>query len=248
MRIIISPAKKMREDGDTFAPRQLPRFLAQAEELRDYIRSLDYGQCRALWQCNDAIAALNVERFARMDLQRAATPALFAYDGIQYQYMAPNVFTDAELSYVEAHLRILSGFYGVLRPFDGVCPYRLEMQARTAGFRCDTLYEYWGTQLADALAAEDSCILNLASKEYSRAVRPHLDASVRWVDCVFAERKADKLREKATQAKMARGAMVRYLAETGGEKPEDARGFTRFGFVYSEEDSSPDKLVFVKGE
>ena len=238
----------MREDSDTFAAKQLPHFLAQAEELKEYIRSLNYEQCCALWQCNDAIAALNVERFERMDLQRAATPAVFAYDGIQYQYMAPNVFTDGELAYVEEHLRILSGFYGVLRPFDGVCPYRLEMQARMEGFRCATLYEYWGTLLADALAAEDGCILNLASKEYSRAVRPHLPEGGRWVDCVFAEDVKGKLREKATQAKMARGAMVRYLAETGGETPEDARGFARFGFVYSEEHSSQDKLVFVKGE
>ena len=248
MRIIISPAKKMREDSDVFTAESLPQFLPQAEELRDYIRALSYAQCRALWNCSDAIAAENVARFADMELRTARTPALFAYDGIQYRYMAPNVFTGDELAYVRTHLRILSGFYGFLRPFDGVCPYRLEMQAKMTDFRCGTLYEYWGAQLADALAGEDGCILNLASREYSRAVRPHLAPSVRWVDCVFAENAGGKLREKATQAKMARGAMVRYLAETGAAAPEDARGFDRFGFSYSGEHSSQDRLVFVKGE
>ena len=247
MQIIISPAKKMRTESDTFAPEQLPRFLAQAEELKGYIQSLDYAGCRALWQCNDAIATLNYERFQTMDLPGAQTPALYAYDGIQYQYMAPNVFTVGELSYVREHLRILSGFYGLLRPFDAVVPYRLEMQAKPADFRCKTLYDFWGDTLALALAEETDCIINLASKEYSKAVKPYLPETVRWVDCTFAESVGGKLKEKGTQAKMARGAMVRYLAETGATSPEDMLGFDRFGFGYHEASSSENHLIFIKG-
>ena len=126
----------MRSDSDSFAVAAPPQFLGQAEELKTYLQTLDYDQCRALWRCNDAIAALNFERVRHMDLRRAQTPALFSYDGIQYRYMAPNVFSERELSYVQEHLRILSGFYGLLRPFDGVEPYRMEMQAKLAGFRC----------------------------------------------------------------------------------------------------------------
>ena len=163
MRLIVSPAKKMRSDSDSFAVAAPPQFLEQAEELKTYLQTLDYDQCRALWRCNDAIAALNFERVRHMDLRRAQTPALFSYDGIQYRYMAPNVFSERELSYVQEHLRILSGFYGLLRPFDGVEPYRMEMQAKLAGFRCSTLYEFWGASLAEALAAEDACLVNLAS-------------------------------------------------------------------------------------
>lgn len=248
MRIIISPAKKMRTGGDDFAPEQLPRFLERAEELKGYIQSLDYDGCRALWQCNDAIAELNFERFRSMDLPGAQTPALYAYDGIQYQYMAPNVFTDSELAYVKEHLRILSGFYGLLRPFDAVVPYRLEMQAKPVRFRCKTLYDFWGDTLTLALAEETDCIVNLASKEYSKAVRPYLPETVGWVDCTFAEPVGGKLKEKGTQAKMARGAMVRYMAETGAKSPEDMLGFDRFGFRYSEEVSSKDHLVFIKGD
>lgn len=247
MRIIISPAKKMRVNSDDFAAEQLPRFLDRTEELEDYIRHLDYDGCRALWQCNDAIAALNYERFQTMDLRGAQTPALYAYDGIQYQYMAPNVFTNEELSYVKEHLRILSGFYGLLQPFDAVAPYRLEMQAKPVGFRCGTLYDFWGDTLALALAEECGCIVNLASKEYSKAVRPHLPKTVRWVDCTFAESVGGKLKEKGTQAKMARGAMVRYMAETGVERVEDMLGFDRFGFRYNEAASSENHLIFIKG-
>ena len=247
MRLIISPAKNMRRDDDTFLPLRLPVFLEQAEELRDYLRGLTYAQCRALWKCSDALTALNYERLRQMDLRHGLTPALFAYDGLQYRSMAPNVFTGEELAYAEEHLRILSGFYGVLRPFDGVQPYRLEMQARLDGFRCKTLYDYWGGLLAGALAAEDGCIVDLASKEYSRAVKPRLPEHVRWVECTFAERAGTGWKEKGTQAKMARGAMVRYLAENRAEHPEEMRGFERFGFQYSEENSSPDHFVFLKG-
>lgn len=248
MHIIISPAKKMRQDNDTFAHEDLPLFLSKTESLMRYIQSLDYDACKRLWQCNDAIAAQNYERFSSMDLQHNLTPALFAYDGIQYQYMAPNVFTNEELSYIRQHLRILSGFYGILRPFDGVCSYRLEMQAKPTNFSCKSLYEYWGTSLADALAEESRCILNLASKEYSKAVQPHIPSSVRWVDCTFAELVNGKAKEKGTFAKMARGAMVRHAAQTRAETPEALLDFHCFGFAYSKEYSNENHLVFLKGD
>lgn len=102
-----------------------------------------------------------------MDLRRRLTPAVLAYDGIQYRHMAPGVFTDGEFRYIEEHLRILSGFYGMLRPLDGVTPYRLEMQAKLSGEGFGSLYEFWGGRLAAQLAGETKVILNLASKEYS---------------------------------------------------------------------------------
>ena len=126
MRIIIAPAKKMVVD-DSLQPSGLPDHLSRTQVLKDWICSLSYAQQKALWRCSDAIARQNAERFAHMDLQRELTPALLAYDGIQYTYMAPAVFEDGQLAWVQEHLRILSGFYGVLRPMDGVVPYRLEM-------------------------------------------------------------------------------------------------------------------------
>ena len=123
-----------------------------------------------------------------MDLRQGLTPALLAYEGIQYRYMAPGVFTEEEFSYVQERLRILSGFYGLLRPFDGVVPYRLEMQAKLAVAGARDLYAFWGDTLALALAKNTDVIFNLASKEYSRSVIPHLPAGIRLVSCVFWRR------------------------------------------------------------
>ncbi|WP_370827362.1 peroxide stress protein YaaA [Fournierella massiliensis] len=246
MKFIISPAKTMNVDTDTFAPQALPRFLEQAEELKNYLQSLDYAACKALWNCSDTLAEANFERLQKMDLHRSLTPALFAYEGIQYQYMAPGVFTEEELDYVQEHLRILSGLYGLLRPLDGVTPYRLEMQAKPVGFRCKTLYEFWGSQLADALAGETDCVVDLASKEYSKCILSRLPVSVRRVQVTFAQEVGGKLKEKATFAKMARGAMVRHAAEQNCRTPEELRFFCRFGFAYSPEYSSTDHLVFIQ--
>ena len=112
MRIIISPAKKMLTDTDSLAVRELPKYIEKAKELMEWIQGLSYEEAKALWNCNDKIAAQNVERFSNMDLERQLTPALLAYEGIQYKYMAPAVLEDGSWEYVQEHLRILSGFYG----------------------------------------------------------------------------------------------------------------------------------------
>lgn len=121
MRIIISPAKQMRTDTDTFACTETPVFLEKTAILKDWISSLSFDEQKKLWACNDKIAKQNAARFADMDLKNSLTPALLAYDGIQYTYMAPAVFEDGQITYVQEHLRILSGFYGVLKPMDDRC-------------------------------------------------------------------------------------------------------------------------------
>lgn len=245
MKFIISPAKKMNVDTDSLPWQDLPQFLPQAENLKQYLQGLSFQECQALWKCNDAIAEQNVERLKNMDLHRNLTPALLAYEGIQYQYMAPEVFTQQELDYVQSHLRILSGFYGLLRPMDGIVPYRLEMQAKPLHFTHKTLYAYWGDTLAKALTAETNCIINLASKEYSKCIQGHLPSNIRLIQVTFGQKTGDKIVEKATMAKMARGAMVRYAAEHQCQTPEQLRGFDRFGFAFSEQHSTPEHLVFL---
>ena len=197
MQIIISPAKKMQTDTDSFDCQGLPVFIRQAEQLVQKLQSMTPDQLRALWKCNDQILQQNIQRLEQMNLRNGLTPAILAYDGIQYQYMAPGVFTDAELIYIQKHLRILSGLYGVLRPFDGVTPYRLEMQAKLQVNGQKDLYAYWGRQIADQLSAESSCILNLASKEYSRCVSRYLKDTM-MITCIFAQQSNGKLVEKGT--------------------------------------------------
>ena len=186
MKLLISPAKKMREE-DFLPPQTVPEFAGRAGELLALLQKLPYAELKKLLACNDGIARLNFERYRAMKLEEARTPALLAYDGIQFQYMAPQLFTEPQFAYVDEHLRILSGFYGLLRPFDGVAPYRLEMQARLRAEPYQNLYEFWGDSLTAALERESSVIVNLASEEYAKAVRPHLGGNTRFYTCVFGE-------------------------------------------------------------
>ena len=246
MRIIIAPAKKMIMDTDSFAVDDLPQFLEQAERLKAVLQTMSPKELQSLWKCNDAIAKLNVERLEYMDLHRNLTPAIIAYEGIQYRYMAPGVMETSHLDYLREYLRILSGFYGLLRPFDGVTPYRLEMQAQLKVDGCRDLYQFWEDRLARQLAAETDFVLNLASKEYSKAVEPYLPGSVRFVTCTFGEWKGSKIIEKGTQCKMARGQMVRWMAEYKIEDPEDLRAFDHLGYRFHGELSADNRFVFLK--
>ena len=247
MKIIISPAKKMNIDTDTFAPMGLPVFISRTKELMDYMKGLSYEEAKMLWSCNDKIAAQNFERYAQMDLERGLTPAILSYEGIQYQYMSPMVFSETALDYVQKNLRILSGFYGIVKPFDGVTPYRLEMQAKASigGFK--DLYEYWGDSLYQELTSDgEHLILNLASKEYSKCIEKYLGENDLFVTCVFGEEIDGKVVQKGTLAKMARGEMVRFLAENEIDSLEGVKNFHGLGYEFSEELSGEKEYIFIK--
>ena len=245
MLIIIAPAKRMVVDTDSFAMDSLPQFLEQTERLKAALQSMSPQDLQALWKCNDAIAKLNIERLAQMDLRRNLTPAIFSYEGIQYRYMAPGVMETAHLDYLREHLRILSGFYGLLRPFDGVTPYRLEMQAKLEVDSCRDLYQFWGDRLAHQLASETDVVLNLASKEYSKAVETHLPKTMQFITCVFGESKDGKVIEKGTKCKMARGQMVRWLAENQIKSPEDLQAFDQLGYQFCRSTSAGNHTVLL---
>ena len=246
MRIIISPAKKMNVDRDSLPYRGLPVFLDRAEELRNCLQAMSYEELKALWNCSDRIAEQNVKRLENMDLRRGLTPAILSYEGIQYQYMSPGVFSKEELDYVQEHLRILSGFYGVLRPFDGVVPYRLEMQARLKARDAADLYGYWGSAIAEAIYGETDCVVNLASQEYSRCVTRYLRPERRCITCVFGELKDGKVIEKGTLCKMARGEMVRFMAERRIAEPEELKRFDRLNHRFDPDRSAEDTYVFLR--
>ena len=246
MRIIISPAKKMNADTDTLPYRDLPAFLPDTQQLLDRLRGMDEEELKKLWKCNDQIAALNVERLAGMDLRRNLTPAIIAYEGIQYQYMAPDVFTQREYDYVQEHLRILSGFYGALRPLDGVTPYRLEMQAKLRMGDAKDLYAFWGAQLAHSVLDGTDCVINLASKEYSVCISKYLPPEKKMITCVFGEEKDGKIIEKGTMCKMARGEMVRFMAVNQIEQPEEIKAFDGLDYRYAPVYSDEDTFMFLR--
>lgn len=244
MKIIIAPAKKMNVDTDSLTIDGLPQFLPQTERVLAALQSMSPKELQSLWRCNDSIAQLNIERLKSMNLRQNLTPAILSYEGIQYRYMAPGVMTAGQLEYLREHLRILSGFYGLLRPIDGVTPYRLEMQAKLAVDGAKDLYAFWGDSLAKQLKGD--WVLNLASKEYSKAVTPHLpESSV--LTCIFGEWLNGKVIEKGTMCKMARGQMVRWLAENNIEDLKEIREFADLDYRFDTELSTENIFVFIKG-
>ena len=246
MRIIISPAKTMNIDTDTMPAQSTPIFLEKTKQILSYLQSLDYEELKKLWACNDKLAQLNYERVQTMDLERALTPALLSYEGIQYQYMAPAVFEKKQWEYMEEHLRILSGFYGILKPFDKITPYRLEMQAKAKVLGKKDLYEFWGDCIYKVLEKETNCIINLASKEYTKCIEKYLTPNMKYITIVFGEEKDGKVVQKGTMAKMARGEMVRYMAEEQIEQEEQLKNFDRLGYIFSEEYSSENLYTFLQ--
>ncbi len=248
MRIIISPAKKMIIDTDSLDYYQIPQFIKDAEVLLTYLKGLNYEKLKSIWNCSDKIATLNYDRIQKMDLYSNLTPAILSFEGIQYQYMAPGVFETKEFEYIETHLRIISGFYGILRPFDGVVPYRLEMQARLGSDDLNSLYEFWNRRLADELFSESDCIINLASKEYSKCISKYMGKKSRFITCIFGEKIGEKIVEKGTLVKIARGEMVSFMAEKQIDDVEDIKGFNRLNYAFVDYLSDENTYVFLKKE
>ena len=245
MNIIISPAKRMVEDWDSMPYGGTPMFPEQTGVLYDHLRSLSPEKLQELLACNDRIAALSYRRYQEMAHPGQRTPAIFAYQGIQYQYMGAKSFTDRQYAYLQRHLYIVSGFYGLLRPFDGIYPYRLEMQTKLRTDFCRNLYDFWGETLGQTLS-EGKLVIDLASEEYSKATRRGVSPETRWVTVRFGTVKDGKLKETGTQVKMARGAMVRYMAEHAVSEPEELLGFTELHYRYDETRSRENQLCFVK--
>ena len=246
MKIILSPAKKMITDTDSIAPVGLPGFIDKTTKILSWLQSKSKEELKAVWKCNDKIAEQNFYRLEHMDLYQMLTPAVLSYEGIAFQYMAPSVFEDRQFEYIQNHLRILSAFYGVLKPMDGVTPYRLEMQAKIGIGDARNMYEYWGDLLYSSVIDDSRIIINLASKEYSKCIEKYLSDKDKYITVTFCEQSGDKLVTKGTYAKMARGEMVRYMAEKEIENPADVQTFDRLGYNFRRDLSSEIEYVFER--
>lgn len=249
MRIIFSPAKRMRSEADDLAPLTKPLFLAQAQTVLEWLQSLSYEEAKRLWKTGDSIAQAAYDALAQANLERGLVPAILSYDGIAFNYLAAGVLEEEQLAYLQDHLLILSGLYGALRPFDAVVPYRLEMQekAQVAGTR--SLYEYWGdTVYQEAMrgVGADHVVVNLASKEYSRMVERYLMPQDRMVSCNFVVETARGLVQKGVYCKMARGEMLRYAAVHQVKAPEELKQFDSPDWHFAEELSTDTEFFFIR--
>ena len=253
MLILLSPAKSLDLDTPLPAelPHTLPEFRQEAAQLIEVLRPLAPQQVASLMHLSDALAALNVARYAAWSPRftaKNARPALLTFNGDVYEGLNARSLARSDLDWAQDHLAILSGLYGVLRPLDWMQPYRLEMGTRLATPAGANLYQFWGDRLAEHLnqrLAGDPApvLLNLASQEYFKAVdRKALRPRV--VECVFEDWKGGSWKIISFHAKRARGLMARHAIQQRARKPEDLRGFDAEGWAHDAAASSTDRMVF----
>lgn len=252
MLFLLSPAKSLDyETTPHVTSHSRPIFVDEAAELIDLLRRKTPAEIAKLMSISDALAALNVGRYAAWSTRFTAAnskQAVLAFNGDVYEGLQARTLSAAQLDWAQQHLVILSGLYGVLRPLDRMQPYRLEMGTRLVNSRGKDLYAFWGTRIADHLnerlkADASPVVVNLASEEYFKAVDLKT-LKARVVQCVFEDWKSGAWKIISFHAKRARGLMARYAIETRALLPEQLQGFDREGYAYDAAASGRDRLVF----
>ena len=259
MKIVLSPAKAL--DYTTPAldvPASLPAFLEQTHALVDILRGYDEVALSGLMSISAALSRENVARYQRFSDtfdETNSRPALYAFNGDVYDGLSARTLTRAEAERANGLVRILSGLYGVLRPFDLMQPYRLEMGTKLPNPAGKDLYTFWRERITAALneaLADDPhpVLVNLASDEYFSAVdvkrleHPVLKiAFEEWRDDARSP-EGGKWKVVSFNAKRARGMMTRYAIDIDAKQPADLRGFDRDGYALDEAASSDDRWVF----
>jgi uncharacterized protein len=256
--LVVSPAKSLNTTTPLPAAAQglavgEPAFAAQAGQIMARLKKLSPGQVGQLMELSDKLATLNAQRYAAWSAQPApdaTRPSLFTFDGDVYGGIDAYSLKAPALKWLQTHLLILSGLYGVLRPMDALQPYRLEMgTAVSLGRGVPNLYRFWGDTLArhiNQLAADQpaAVLVNLASQEYFKAI--DLKAlALPVVECVFQERKPGGAHKVVSfNAKRARGLMARWCAQHRPSKPQALQGFADERYAWDAEASTAERYVF----
>lgn len=253
---VISPAKTLDFETPAITKQSTDfRFADEAAELVDVLRSYSVNDLRELMSLSDKLASLNVERFSQwqwpFDLHRSKQ-ALLAFKGDVYTGLDVPTLSEGALSMVQDRLRILSGLYGLLRPFDRILPYRLEMGTRLPTQRGSNLYQWWGHQLSDTLDADirannTSALVNLASNEYFKAIQPKR-LSVPIIVPEFRDWKNGQYKMISFFAKKARGLMVRYMLEHDIRRVEDLQSFDWDGYRFDARRSTATHWQFLRDQ
>lgn len=245
MIAVLSPAKKIRT-GQAAGMVCKPQFLKEAVQVIEALRPYAAWELERILRTNPDIALDAYVQYRAFDARLPGREAVFAYNGLVYQQMNPTDFSGEELAYANAHLRILSAVYGILRPLDGILPCRLEMQCKLPVGSAKNLYEFWGDKPYRALLSGRQPVVNLASEEYAKIIRRQLLPSDNFIDIVFLAHYKGKLKTLPAWAKMARGQMARYIVKHRIDAPEQLKKFDWNGYVYVPELSYHNKFVFVK--
>lgn len=254
MKIILSPAKSLDYNRDIQTPEvSIAPFIEEADRLAKKLKRMSKADLGALMKLSANLTDLNYERYQKWEqpskLKDDVQPAITVFTGEVYKGLAVEDWETKDILQAQKDIRILSGLYGLLRPLDLMYPYRLEMGTKwKINKNQNNLYEFWGSRLADFLndeMEEDEVVINLASKEYFRALgEKRLNARV--ITPVFKELKGDQYKVVMMYAKHARGAMARDIVQNQYDSAEDLKGYNVDGYSYSEQMSTQDEWVFVR--
>lgn len=252
-KIVISPAKSLDEKSTfPFVALTQPQFEDEILTLSQVLKKQSAKQLSDLMDISDKLAHLNLERnqnFSWPFTAENARPALYTFNGDVYEGINASSLQQKEVDFLQEHLLILSGLYGLLRPLDLMQPYRLEMGTSLKVGRKKDLYAFWGDKLSEYLnqeLGEDDWLLNLASQEYFKAL-PTRKLKPQVISPVFKDFKNGKLKIISFFAKKARGLMVRYVAQNQIKSPGDLLAFNQEGYRFSaEETRNESEPVFVR--
>lgn len=242
---ILAPSKTLDfSPVPNWVHQQAPLFLSDAEAIVGTLASMDVATLQKQMGVSAEIARTNHTRFAEWGARQK--PALWAYRGDVYRGMYADGLTKAEADWAEAHIRIMSGLYGVLRPHDAISPYRLEMKAKLVVGQHKNLYGLWGDRLAKVLDKEaNGVICVLSSEEYAKPIRTHSQS--RLVTPVFMDHKPNStVGSVPIYSKMMRGVMARWIIDHAVDTPEGLSAFNGHGYVYDQGRSTADAPVFVR--
>jgi cytoplasmic iron level regulating protein YaaA (DUF328/UPF0246 family) len=253
MKILLSPAKSLNLDASyPSIETSIPNLLKESKKMYPYLKQLNEQDIAEMMEISPKLASLNYERFQNLgkttNLKR---PAIYTFDGDVYDGIDFYSVKESQLELASQSIRILSGLYGILKPFDMIEPYRLEMGTTIQIGDFKNLYGFWGDQVTDALnqdlkKSKDTFALNLASQEYSKVVQAK-KLAVPLKSCDFLENKDGKFKSISFFAKKARGLMTRFILDHQINRWEDLRGFDYENYSYNASLSHESKLIFTRG-
>ena len=254
MIVFVSPAKKLDEKPVSLnVPTTQCDFIDDAQVLLDVAQKLSKSDLMNMMKISDKLGELNKQRYSDMTFPFSndnAKPAGFMFSGDTYTGLDIKTLSDDDLVYANDHMRILSGFYGMLRPLDLMQPYRLEMGIKIKNPEGEDLYDYWGTRLRDGMTTAVKkhnvpVLVNCASNEYSHALQlKSMDVPV--ITPVFKEIKNGVAKVVSFSAKRARGMMARYIIQNRIDNVDDLKKFKEAGYAYQADQSDATTFVFTR--
>ena len=254
MLSIMSPSKTMDLNCRSILLQTQPHFMAEARELCLRLKKLSPADLEELMKISPKLADLTYERFQAFSgiaVNDNARPALLVYKGDAFQELDIDHYQDQEFEFAQNHIRILSGFYGLLRPLDLIEPHRLEIATRLPGPWGKTLYQFWSERITQRLNEEleksngAPVLINLASNEYFKAVQ-HKRLKAKIITIQFKEKKGNAFKVIAIHSKRARGLMADFIIQERINDPELLKQFSGNGYTFNPTISTSETWAFSR--